>query len=119
MQEMFSLTWEKFSSHLLEIFKGIKTSGQLHDVTLVCADGEINAHKLILFGGSNFFQSVLTKSSHQHPLIYLKGIKVKYLQAIIDFVYNGEVKIAEEDLKIQKMISKILLKILLSPKMYS
>ena len=95
---MFSLTWEKFSSNILESFKDIKKSGQLHDVTLVCKDGEINAHKLILFGGSSFFRSVLTKSVHKHPLIYLKGIRVKYLEAIIDFLYNGEVNIAEEDL---------------------
>jgi len=98
MQEMISFTWEKFSSNILETFKDIKKSGQLHDVTLVCKDGEINAHKLILFGGSNFFQSVLTKSSHQHPLIYLKGIKAKNMEAIIDFLYSGEAKIAEEDL---------------------
>ena len=97
---MFSLTWEKFSSNILKTFKDIKKSGHLHDVTLVCADGEINAHKLVLYGGSNFFQSVLAKSIHQHPLIYLKGIKMKYLQAIIDFIYNGEVEIAEEDLNI-------------------
>jgi len=98
MQEMFFLTWEKFSSNILETFKNVKKSGQLHDVTLVCNDGEINAHKLILFGGSNFFQSVLTKSTHQHPLIYLKGIQMKYLEAIIEFLYNGKVNIAEEDL---------------------
>ena len=99
MQDIFSLTWENFSSNILETFKGIKKSGQLHDVTLVCKDGEINAHKLILFGGSNFFQSVFTKNNHQHPLIYLKGIKVKNMEAILDFLYNGEVRIAEEDLK--------------------
>ena len=99
MQDIFSLTWENFSSNILQTFKGIKKSGQLHDVTLVCKDGEINAHKLILFGGSNFFQSVFTKNNHQHPLIYLKGIKAKNMEAILDFLYNGEVRIAEEDLK--------------------
>ena len=100
MNGLFSLSWAEFSSNITETCKALKKCGQMTDVTLVCDDGEITAHKLILYGGSNFFKSVLTKINHQHPLIYMKGVEIKPLEAIIEFLYNGEVNIAEEDLKV-------------------
>jgi len=99
MNELFTLAWPEFSSNISETFKDIRKYEELNDVTLVCDDGEIDAHKLILYSGSTFFQSVLSKVKHQHPLIYLKGVKINHLEAIVDFIYNGEVNIAQDDLK--------------------
>merc|ERR1712215_524527 len=61
------------------------------DVTLVCDDGQVLAHKLILYSGSKILQSILGRSSHPHPLIYLRGLKMIHLQNIIDFLYRGKV----------------------------
>jgi len=100
MSELFSIAWGEFSSNISETYKNIRKYEDLHDVTLVCDDGEISAHKIVLYGGSTFFRSVLTKFKHQHPLLYIKGVKINHLEAIVDFIYNGEVNVAQDDLNI-------------------
>ena len=60
------------------------------DVTLACEDGkQVEAHKVILASSSPFFQSILKKNKHIHPLIYMRGVKSDDLLAIVDFLYSG------------------------------
>ena len=66
---------------------------ELFDVTLVCDDGDIDAHKVLLSITSEFFLSVLKKSSHPHPLLYMKGLKKVQLRSVVDFLYYGEVNV--------------------------
>ena len=106
MNDLFSLAWGEFSSNIAETYRDIRKGNELNDVTLVCDDGEISAHKLVLYGGSTFFRSVLTKIKHQHPLLYIKGVKINHLEAIVDFIYNGEVNVAQDDLEILLEIAK-------------
>ena len=35
---------------------------------------------------------------HPHPLLYLKGIKYEEMQSILNFIYHGEVNVAQADL---------------------
>jgi len=99
MEEQINLKWKDFSSNLSQSFKAIKDETELHDVTLVCDDGEVNAHKLVLYCGSFFFKTVLKKSKHPHPLLYMKGVKIINLKLILDFLYNGEVIMAQDELQ--------------------
>ena len=98
MVDLLNIKWEDFSSQICDAFQVMQKNEDLRDVTLVCDDGEVDAHRLILFCGSEFFQRVLTKSKHQHPLLYIRGVKIAILQAILDFLYIGEVRVAQEDL---------------------
>ena len=69
------------------------------DVTLVCEDGQqVEAHKVILANASPFFQNILRKNKHIHPLIYMRGIKSDDLLAIVDFLYCGETNMYPENL---------------------
>merc|ERR550539_1470272 len=68
------------------------------DVTLACDDDQIQGHKVILSACSPFFRSVLRKNPHQHPLLYLKGVKYADLVAVLNFMYHGEVNVAQEEL---------------------
>ena len=69
------------------------------DVTLVCEDGQhLKAHKVILAASSPFFEEILRKSKHPHPLIYLKGFQSKVLLSILDFLYFGEANVYQEEL---------------------
>ena len=58
----------------------------------------MEAHKLILATSSPFFEKILKRNKHPHPLIYLKGFQSKYLESILDFLYFGEAKVFQEDL---------------------
>jgi len=58
----------------------------------------MQAHKVILSACSPFFRNILRRNQHQHPLLYLKGVKYTDLQSVLNFMYHGEVNVAQEDL---------------------
>ena len=69
------------------------------DVTLACEDGQqVEAHKMILAASSPFFQKLLGRNKHPHPLIYMRGMKSEYLLAIVDFLYCGEANVFQYNL---------------------
>ena len=53
---------------------------------------------MIFSAGSDFFSDVFKKSDHTNMLIYLKGISNADLDNVIDFLYNGEAFITQEDI---------------------
>ena len=94
-----------------ELSKGVLTElwndTNFHDVTLVCdGDQQVKAHKVVLASFSQFFKNILTKNPHQHPLIYIKGVNLENLKAILDFIYSGEVTIDQDSLDSLLQLSK-------------
>ena len=97
-REMFHLKWSKFQENISNAFNELRVNNYFSDVTLVCNDGEMQAHKIILSTSSNFFHGVLSHLQHPHPVIYLRGVQSANLASVLDFIYNGEVFVAEDDL---------------------
>ena len=98
-REKYCLRWNDFENNLSSAFKDIKDDNDFLDVTLACGGNkQIQAHKVILAACSPFFRSVLKNNPHQHPLLYLKGVKYEEMLSVLDFMYHGEVNIAQNDL---------------------
>jgi len=96
--EKFCLRWNDFESNISVAFREIREEKDLLDCTLSCGSRQIQAHKLILSACSPFFRSILRQNPHQHPLLYLKGVGFSELQSVLNFMYHGEVNIAQEEL---------------------
>ena len=96
--ESFCLRWNDFESNLATAFCELRENKDFCDVTLACEDEQIQAHKVILSACSPFFHMVLRRNPHQHPLIYLKGVKLSDLKSLLNFMYHGEVNVAQEEL---------------------
>jgi len=97
--EKFCLRWNDFESNLSDAFRELREENDFFDVTLACDDdNQIQAHKVIISACSPFFRNVLRRNSHQHPLLYLKGVKYKELLSVLNFMYMGEVDVAQEEL---------------------
>ena len=100
MSEKLCLKWNDFQENVNTVFTSLREDREFSDVTLVCEDGhQLEAHKVILVASSAFFLNLLKKSRHPHPLIYMKGVKYRDLQAMIDFLYVGEANIFQENLE--------------------
>ena len=90
--EKFCLRWNDFESNVSSAFRDIREEKDFFDVTLACDDdSQIQAHKVIIAACSPFFRNILRKNSHQHPLLYLKGVKYRELISVLNFMYQGEV----------------------------
>jgi len=96
--EKFCLRWNDFESNISGAFKNLRDDKDFFDVTLACDDEQLQAHKVILSACSPFFRNVLRRNPHQHPLLYLKGVKYTDLQSVLNFMYHGEVNVAQEEL---------------------
>ena len=101
----FCLRWNDFAENVSGAFKELRAESDFFDVTLACSDGgarTLQAHKVILSACSTFFKTTFRQqmNAHKHPnpYIYLRGVSYSDLVSILDFIYNGEVNVAQEDL---------------------
>ena len=96
--EKFCLKWPHFESNLTVAFQELREESDLFDVTLACDDKQIEAHKVVLSACSGFFRNAFKRNKHAHPLVFLKGVKYSNIVSLLDFMYRGEVSVAQEDL---------------------
>ena len=97
--EKFCLKWNDFQTTVSQSFGMLRKEEDFFDVTLVSDDDvQISVHKLVLASSSSFFKSVLRKSPHSHPLVYLSGVDSANLEFIMNYIYHGEVQISQEQL---------------------
>ena len=98
MSEKLSLQWNDFKENINSVFGKLREDKEFVDVTLACEDGQqMEAHKAILAASSPFFEKLLSRNKHPHPLIYLKGFQSQDLLAILDFLYFGEANVHQEN----------------------
>ena len=101
MSEKFNLKWNDFQANVSKSFGLFRNESYLHDVTLVGDDyKQVSAHKLVLSASSEYFKNIFqnTGKVHQYPLICLSGITSEDLSNALDYIYNGEVKICQDEL---------------------
>jgi len=96
--EKFCLRWNDFEANISSAFRELRDDKDFFDVTIACDDDQIQAHKVILSACSPFFRNILRRNPHQNPLLYLKGVKFTDLQSVLNFMYHGEVNVAQDEL---------------------
>ena len=94
------MKWNDFENNISRAFSDLRDEKELFDLTLVCGETQeqVSAHKVVMAASSQFFRNILRRNPHQHPLLYLKGVKHKELVSILNFIYKGSVNIAQEEL---------------------
>ena len=97
-REKLCLRWNDFEANISSAFRSLGEEKDFTDVTLACGENQVEAHKVILAASSPFFKRILKKNPHSHPLIYLKGIKFSDVEAVLTFIYQGEVNVEETNL---------------------
>ena len=99
MSEKFSLKWNDFQSNVSRTFSQLRSEEEFFDVSLVSDDQKMmSAHKLVLSASSPYFKHILTTNKHSHPLLCLDGVSSAELQCVLDYIYQGEVQIYQEQL---------------------
>ena len=99
MSEKFSLRWNDYQSNWSRSLSQLRKETDFADVTLVTDDKvKFLAHKILLSSCSNTFKFILKENTHANPLIYLSGVSSVNLGFILDYIYNGEVNLYQEQL---------------------
>ena len=100
IMNQFDIAWPNFENALSSHFASFRYQTDFSDVTLLSDDEkQFSAHKFVLSACSPFFKNLLKKYSNQYPLLFLGGVGSRDLENILDFVYKGSIKIAQENLE--------------------
>ena len=99
MAEKFCLKWNDFQTNINNSFRKLRCADDFYDVTLVSDDQkQVSAHKVVLSASSEYFKNILKSNKHSHPLLCLNGVNSKDLNNILDYMYNGEIQVYQENL---------------------
>ena len=99
MAEKFCLKWNDFQTNVTNSFRKLRTAEDFYDVTLVSDDQQqVSAHKVVLASSSEYFKNILTSNTHSHPMLCLSGVNAGDIKNMLDFMYNGEIQIFQDDL---------------------
>ena len=93
------LNWNNFQDNLRSAFQDLRWDADFADVTLACEDQSIKAHQVVLSACSPFFKNLLKTHSHPNPLIYMRGVKLDNLLALMDYIYLGSVEISQDHIE--------------------
>ncbi|XP_042224512.1 longitudinals lacking protein, isoforms H/M/V-like isoform X9 [Homarus americanus] len=98
MEELLSLKWNNHRSTFLHILGVLRDKQAYTDVTLACDGKFYSVHKLVLSTCSDYFCAMFDKTACKSPVIVLKDIKSEDLEALLDYMYLGEVNVRQCDL---------------------
>ena len=99
MTENYCLRWNDFQANVTSSFRNLRNANDFYDVTLVSDDyQQVSAHKVVLSASSEYFNNILKKNTHSHPLLCLNSVNSNDLHNILDYIYNGEIQIFQDDL---------------------
>ncbi|XP_046995627.1 protein bric-a-brac 1-like isoform X2 [Schistocerca americana] len=96
--EHFSLRWNNFHSNLATGFHALLEEVDLVDVTIAAEGQFVQAHKIVLSVSSPYFKELFKVNPCKHPIVILKDVCHKELVAILQFMYQGEVNVRQEEL---------------------
>jgi len=99
MTDQFCLKWNNYQASLTNAFKSLLENEDFVDVTLSAGGKTLRAHKVVLSACSSYFKQLLRGiSSWQHPILFLRDVPFVDLYTILEFIYMGEVNVAQSDL---------------------
>ncbi|XP_018899255.2 protein bric-a-brac 1 isoform X2 [Bemisia tabaci] len=97
-QQRFCLRWNNHQTNLINVFDQLLQNGWFVDVTLACDGRSVQAHKVVLSACSPYFQALFTDNPCQHPIVILKDISYSDLKSVVEFMYKGEINVAQEQI---------------------
>lgn len=97
--QQYCLRWNNHRSNLLTVFDQLLQNEAFTDVTLACEGGtSVKCHKMVLAACSSYFQGLFTDLPCRHPVVILKDVKYAEIKAILEYMYRGEVNVAQDQL---------------------
>jgi len=94
------LKWNDFQGSISSSLGALRTTSDLLDVTVQCGVESLQCHRLVLSACSDWFKAVFRAlpAVTQHPVIVLWEATARDMALLLDFMYNGEVNVKQENL---------------------
>ena len=97
--QKYCLQWNDFEKNISNSFSQLRQETGLFDVTLVSNDHQqVPAHRLVLSACSKVFKTIFSNNSNANMVLYLESVDVREVNLMLDYIYQGEVRVPQEDL---------------------
>ncbi|KAK4288720.1 hypothetical protein Pmani_038262 [Petrolisthes manimaculis] len=97
-EDLLSLKWNNHRPAFFHLLKSLREKGCHTDVTLACGSRFFSVHRLVLMACSDYFTEVFEHTTCQKPVIVLKDVRGHELEALLDYMYLGEVDVQQAHL---------------------
>ncbi|CAH1709612.1 unnamed protein product [Aphis gossypii] len=94
----FCLRWNNYQNSITTAFENLRDDEDFIDVTLACDGKSLKAHRVVLSACSPYFRELLKSTPCKHPVIVLQDVVFDDLQALVEFIYHGEVNVHQRNL---------------------
>ncbi|KAG7172283.1 protein tramtrack, beta isoform-like [Homarus americanus] len=95
---MLSLSWNNHSATFTHTLSTLREKERYTDVTLACDGKFYPVHKLVLSTCSEYFMNMFETTPCKHPIVVLKDVHCKEMEALLSYMYAGVVSVAQSDL---------------------
>ncbi|XP_042233651.1 broad-complex core protein isoforms 1/2/3/4/5-like isoform X10 [Homarus americanus] len=95
---MLSLSWNNHRATFCHILSTLREKERYTDVTVACEGKFYPVHKLVLSTCSEYFEKIFENTPCKHPVIVLKDVQTDELEALLSYMYEGAVSVAQNDL---------------------
>ncbi|XP_042889705.1 protein abrupt-like isoform X6 [Penaeus japonicus] len=96
---LLSLRWNDHGLSIFNMLSNIRKNESFCDVTLTCDGFFYPVHKFVLSTCSDFFYQIFEKTPCKHPVIIIANVNRKDLEALLNYMYLGEVSVFRTELK--------------------
>ncbi|XP_042233089.1 zinc finger protein 408-like isoform X3 [Homarus americanus] len=95
---MLSLSWNNHRSTFCHMLSTLRDMERYTDVTVACEGKFYPAHKLVLSTCSDYFLKMFERTPCKHPIIVVKDVQCRDIEALLSYMYAGVVSVAQNDL---------------------
>ncbi|KAJ8965090.1 hypothetical protein NQ314_004391 [Rhamnusium bicolor] len=96
--QQFCLRWNNFQANITSQFETLRDDEDFTDVTIACEGQRLQAHKVVLSACSPFFKELFKTNPCSHPIIFMRDVEARHIIALMEFMYAGEVNVAQAHL---------------------
>lgn len=105
----YCLRWNNHKSNLVEILEALIKMECYVDCTIhVDNHVQFKAHRVVLAACSPYFQAILQDAPQDHCSIIFPGVQEFEMRTLLEYIYAGEVNIAESQIPRIMKIAKML-----------
>lgn len=107
--QTYCLRWNNHKSNLVEILDALIKMECYVDCTIYVDDHkQFKAHRVVLAANSPYFQSILQDVPMDHCSILFPGVKAFEMQALLEYMYTGEVNVTQSQIpRIMKIAEQL------------
>ncbi|XP_071546429.1 uncharacterized protein [Panulirus ornatus] len=95
---LLSLKWNNHKTTFFEILRVLREKANYTDATIAVEGKFYPVHKLVMSTCSEYFSEIFERTPCKSPVVVLKDVRSQDMDALLDYMYLGEVNVNQNDL---------------------